>query len=72
MSNPCLSCGACCAFFRASFHWLETTSAPDGVTRLLVLADVITEFDHVQIEINDLFAYIHVSSVSRFAGDVFQ
>lgn len=32
MSNPCLSCGACCAFFRASFHWLETDAAPDGVT----------------------------------------
>ena len=32
MSNPCLSCGACCAYFRASFHWLETTEAPDGIT----------------------------------------
>jgi Fe-S-cluster containining protein len=32
MSNPCLSCGACCAYFRASFHWLETTDAPDGLT----------------------------------------
>ena len=32
MSNPCLSCGACCACFRASFHWLETTTAPDGAT----------------------------------------
>ena len=30
MSNPCLSCGACCAYFRASFHWLET--APSGIT----------------------------------------
>jgi Fe-S-cluster containining protein len=30
MSNPCLSCGACCAYFRASFHWLET--APCGIT----------------------------------------
>jgi Fe-S-cluster containining protein len=32
MSNPCLSCGACCAYFRASFHWLETTAAADGIT----------------------------------------
>jgi uncharacterized protein len=24
--NPCVSCGACCAFFRVSFHWLETDS----------------------------------------------
>jgi Fe-S-cluster containining protein len=22
--HPCLSCGACCAFFRVSFHWSET------------------------------------------------
>ncbi|HEX5787322.1 MAG TPA: YkgJ family cysteine cluster protein [Woeseiaceae bacterium] len=29
-SNPCLSCGACCAYFRASFHWLETTAAAGG------------------------------------------
>ncbi len=21
--NPCITCGACCAFFRASFHWSE-------------------------------------------------
>lgn len=25
--NPCVGCGACCAFFRVSFHWLETQSA---------------------------------------------
>lgn len=24
--NPCLTCGACCAFFRASFYWAETTA----------------------------------------------
>ena len=28
--NPCLSCGACCAYFRASFYWAETDSAPGG------------------------------------------
>ena len=22
--HPCQSCGACCAFFRISFHWTET------------------------------------------------
>lgn len=31
-ANPCLTCGACCAFFRASFYWGETTDAKvDGV-----------------------------------------
>ncbi len=23
-NHPCLKCGACCAFFRVSFHWSET------------------------------------------------
>ena len=31
-ANPCLSCGACCAHFRASFYWAEADDAtPDGV-----------------------------------------
>ncbi|MBB8903342.1 YkgJ family cysteine cluster protein, partial [Escherichia coli] len=21
--NPCITCGACCAFFRVSFYWAE-------------------------------------------------
>lgn len=29
-ANPCLTCGACCAYFRASFYWAETTRAPGG------------------------------------------
>ncbi len=28
--NPCLACGACCAFFRVSFYWGETTDSPEG------------------------------------------
>lgn len=30
MENPCIQCGACCAFFRVSFYW-EEVSDPDGV-----------------------------------------
>ncbi|MEZ5448631.1 MAG: YkgJ family cysteine cluster protein [Thiolinea sp.] len=30
--NPCLSCGACCAFFRASFYWAEADAAAGGLT----------------------------------------
>ncbi len=30
MSNPCLSCGACCAYYRASFYWAEADDAPGG------------------------------------------
>ncbi|MDK2973120.1 MAG: uncharacterized protein PWP23_2875 [Candidatus Sumerlaeota bacterium] len=30
--NPCLTCGACCAFFRVSFYWGECDDAvPGGV-----------------------------------------
>lgn len=30
--NPCVECGACCAFFRVSFFWEETSpDYPDGV-----------------------------------------
>lgn len=28
--NPCLTCGACCAFYRASFYWSEGDDAPGG------------------------------------------
>lgn len=29
-SNPCLSCGACCISYRASFYWGECDDHPDG------------------------------------------
>ena len=32
MSNPCLTCGACCAFYRVSFHWSETERFLGGAT----------------------------------------
>jgi len=28
--NPCISCGACCAHFRASFYWSEAEPAAGG------------------------------------------
>ncbi len=31
MSNPCLQCGACCAFFRVSFYWSEADSFLGGL-----------------------------------------
>ncbi len=30
MSHPCLTCGACCAYFRVSFHWSEADPALGG------------------------------------------
>ncbi|HET6435014.1 MAG TPA: YkgJ family cysteine cluster protein [Xanthomonadaceae bacterium] len=37
MPHPCLTCGACCATFRVSFHWAETEpmlggKVPAGLT----------------------------------------
>ena len=28
--HPCLSCGACCAYFRVSFHWSEADPEQGG------------------------------------------
>lgn len=28
--NPCLTCGACCAFYRASFYWAEADDGEGG------------------------------------------
>jgi len=30
MSQACTCCGACCALFRVSFYWGETTAHPRG------------------------------------------
>jgi Fe-S-cluster containining protein len=32
MPNPCLSCGACCAHYRVSFHWSESERFLGGTT----------------------------------------
>ncbi|MBL0164456.1 MAG: YkgJ family cysteine cluster protein [Xanthomonadales bacterium] len=32
MGHPCLSCGACCAFFRVAFHWSESDDFAGGTT----------------------------------------
>jgi len=30
--HPCLTCGACCAYFRVAFHWMEADAALGGTT----------------------------------------
>jgi hypothetical protein len=30
--NPCFECGACCAYFRASFYWSEADPTAGGLT----------------------------------------
>lgn len=34
-SDACLSCGACCAFFRVSFYWAEGLNMPESYTEAL-------------------------------------
>jgi Fe-S-cluster containining protein len=46
--NPCITCGACCAFFRASFYWAEGNDAkPDGVP--VELTRQLTQFHRVML-----------------------
>jgi Fe-S-cluster containining protein len=34
--NPCISCGACCAYYRASFYWTESDlTTSNGVPHAL-------------------------------------
>lgn len=41
--NQCLKCGACCAFFRASFYWTEADEVtPGGVP--IELTDKLNDF----------------------------
>lgn len=37
-NNPCLTCGACCAYFRVSFFWGECQSAGGTVPDSAVVA----------------------------------
>ena len=32
-AHPCLNCGACCAFYRVSFHWSETLAESFNVPK---------------------------------------
>ena len=43
--NPCITCGACCAHFRASFHWSECS---DGYGQIPVeLTEDLTRYRRV-------------------------
>ena len=39
VKNPCLSCGACCTYFRASFHWSEADDA-GGTVPVALTVDI--------------------------------
>ncbi|MBN2299445.1 MAG: YkgJ family cysteine cluster protein [Deltaproteobacteria bacterium] len=49
--NPCLSCGACCAYYRASFYWAEADDAtPGGVPSHMT--EKLNDFRRVMIGTN--------------------
>lgn len=49
--NPCLSCGACCAYFRASFYWAEADDAtPGGVP--VNMTEKLNDFRRIMVGTN--------------------
>ena len=42
IDNPCISCGACCAYFRVSFYWAESAEAGGKVPQ--ALTEQVTPF----------------------------
>jgi Fe-S-cluster containining protein len=45
-ANPCVSCGACCGYYRASFYWSEADDAPGG-TVPVQLTEKLNDFRRV-------------------------
>jgi Fe-S-cluster containining protein len=43
--NPCLLCGACCAYYRASFYWAETDACSTGT----VPAEMTGKLNHLLV-----------------------
>lgn len=41
--NPCLRCGACCAYYRASFYWREASDVTPGGVPIELTQD-LTDF----------------------------
>lgn len=48
--NPCITCGACCAFYRASFYWAETEAG--GGTVPVAMTEKLNDFRAVMIGSN--------------------
>ena len=38
-TNPCQSCGACCAAYRVSFYWAEGEGLPEAMVHCGLLDD---------------------------------
>lgn len=44
LDNPCIQCGACCAFFRVSFYWEESSLANPEKGVPQTLTEELSEF----------------------------
>jgi len=51
--NPCLACGACCAYFRASFYWGEAGDVTEGGVPVH-LTEKLNDFRRVMLGTNRL------------------
>lgn len=51
--NPCLSCGACCAFYQASFYWSESDDATAGGVPVY-LTEKLNDFRRIMIGTNTI------------------
>lgn len=40
ITNPCLQCGACCAFYRVSFYWAESDPSQGGIVPESLTEDI--------------------------------
>jgi Fe-S-cluster containining protein len=49
--NLCFSCGACCAYYRASFYWSEADDFPSG-TVPVHLTEKLSDFRRIMIGTN--------------------
>jgi len=49
--NPCLACGACCAYFRASFYWGEANDVTEGGVPVHLTAK-LNDFRRVMVGTN--------------------
>ena len=49
--NPCITCGACCAYYRASFYWSEADGSTGG-TVPVELTEKLNDFRRVMCGTN--------------------
>jgi uncharacterized protein len=66
IDNPCIRCGACCAAFRVSFHWMESSLDPHGC----VPDSLIEPVDHHRVAMaGTLYPPLRCNALNGTIGD---